>query len=1820
MRKCRVPLHPINRVSLSILKRWAAAWAACAAMCGGSVFASTVISAGGTFTIDASNTTVSGNTTTWNDTGTLTINNGGILQTFPNQNRTVANNDNIVFAGSGGTYTFRFNGNDCDHTINGTISSTATGAQTIDLRTGFNGNGDRESVSINAGIPNVGDGSAMSLNVTFRTQTGSSSWVNLKGANTFTGPITLVASTGPATGYLTIGGTLTQFNGNTFGSGTLGGGNYAGSIALGASTNLNYASSSPQTLSGVISGAGAVQVTGNGALTLSGVNTYTGSTTVSSGKSLVLSNTGGMKFVITDAATNNKITGAGSATLNGIFTVDTSAVTLTSGSWTLVNTTTKSFGGTFGLTGFTGPVSNEFTKTVGGQVWTFNTTTGILSLSSKAIITSFGTLLSTGVINQTTKTIALTVPFGTSLATLAPTFTLTSGTCNQTSGAAPSPTFAVSNPVNYAVTDGAVVNTYVVTVSVTPASSAKDILTADFGVLGLATISGTNILLTVPPGQSLTLAPAFSLSPFATLSPASGSTQNFTSAVNYTVTAQNGTTKVYSVSVQTYETWAHSGSFFIITTPEGANIPAGATETNFPLLLRLNTNNFNFAQAQSDGRDIRFTTSSGAALPYQIEQWDSVAGAAHVWIKIPTIAGNASQEVKMYWGKAGVAAESNGAAVFSASNGYAAVIHMNETVVDSVGTVSPTNSSTTLGSGIIGKGRRFTAGQGINCGPGITGFSNGSNPHSTQCWVKADAANTTAVGWGIEQGQGKVVMQLASPLKVNMDCYFSGGNVTATNTMPISQWNHVVHTYQSGAARLYINGVLDGSTNGGGNMNIPSTANMWIGGWGGGYNFVGDIDEVRISKVVRSANWVKLEYENQKPLQTLVGNLVQPGSTFSVSPGSVTLNENASTTLTGQAGGAQKVYWILKQGGIDTVLAVDQFTLPVNAGRVTGNQSYVIQFKAIYPGSVQTVDIPVNITETIPDPVFTLVPSTTSWDGRTTMTVTPSISNLATLQGLGVANFTYSWKVNGVAVTKQITPGLLTLLRSQGSGPTTVSLTMHNGGSTVTNTTTIQVTEPASDAWVQRTPGATEKVVNNQFIARDDTGFGKVFYNGTQSGSPASVFLKIYTTDTGSDVPYGSTLRQNLVGTNYAFTAPIAAGKFTYKIVYGTTNAGNVDTVVATVTNVVCGDAYIIEGQSNALSTDNTETADPTTDQWLRSYGKTVGWGYAVNKGSELQLGVWGIIQAKRLSTDANMPICIINGAVGGTRIDQHQPNPADHSQAGSLYSIYADLYNRVVGAKLTHGIRAVLWHQGEQNQGSGGPDGDYDYKFYQQYFVDMTAAWKQDFPNIKKYYIFQIWPAACGDTSRNDQLREVQRTLPYLYSNMKCMSTLGINPGSSCHYVKAGYQVFSDLMTPMIQQDFYGRNPAEVTTAPDLKKAYFTNSTRNKISLEFGQNMNWNTGATGLIFLSGEAVPATVSSGSVSGKVIELQLNKASTATTITYVKGLTTWSQSNLLSGTNGISALTFADVVIAPPSPTGLSATPGNAQVALSWTLANGATGYNVKRAAVNGGPYTTIGTTASTSFTDLTAVNGTLYYYVVSATASPAESVDSAQVSATPVAPLSSAKDILTFSFPGQVSSQIVGTNIGVTMPFGTNVSAMVAAFTISPLATASPSLGTPVNFSVINPQTYTITAQDLSTKAYAVTVTFQPAYTTWALAQGLTAGVNDGPLLDPEKDGNVNLLEFVLGGAPLVSSQTILPKLIKTGAVWTFEYDRSDISLSPATVQVVEYGNDLIGWTPITIPTTSAGSVAITPGSPADHVVVTLPNLGGKVMVRLKVTQ
>ncbi len=103
------------------------------------------------------------------------------------------------------------------------------------------------------------------------------------------------------------------------------------------------------------------------------------------------------------------------------------------------------------------------------------------------------------------------------------------------------------------------------------------------------------------------------------------------------------------------------------------------------------------------------------------------------------------------------------------------------------------------------------------------------------------------------------------------------------------------------------------------------------------------------------------------------------------------------------------------------------------------------------------------------------------------------------------------------------------------------------------------------------------------------------------------------------------------------------------------------------------------------------------------------------------------------------------------------------------------------------------------------------------------------------------------------------------------------------------------------------------------------------------------------------------------------------------------------------------------IGPLAPTGLSATAGDNSVALSWTASAGATSYNVKRATLSGGPYTTIstpGAVTGTTYTDSTATNGTTYYYVVSAVGDGGEGADSTQVSATPQPPAPGAPTNLT----------------------------------------------------------------------------------------------------------------------------------------------------------------------------------------------------------------
>ena len=106
---------------------------------------------------------------------------------------------------------------------------------------------------------------------------------------------------------------------------------------------------------------------------------------------------------------------------------------------------------------------------------------------------------------------------------------------------------------------------------------------------------------------------------------------------------------------------------------------------------------------------------------------------------------------------------------------------------------------------------------------------------------------------------------------------------------------------------------------------------------------------------------------------------------------------------------------------------------------------------------------------------------------------------------------------------------------------------------------------------------------------------------------------------------------------------------------------------------------------------------------------------------------------------------------------------------------------------------------------------------------------------------------------------------------------------------------------------------------------------------------------------------------------------------------------------SNTAGTSPLSAPESAVAPPIPTGLKATAGNAQVALTWNAVTGATSYNVERGTVSGTYTEVVGAPTTNSFTDTSVTNGTTYYYAVQTIGADGESTSaySAGVSATPI---------------------------------------------------------------------------------------------------------------------------------------------------------------------------------------------------------------------------
>jgi hypothetical protein len=207
---------------------------------------------------------------------------------------------------------------------------------------------------------------------------------------------------------------------------------------------------------------------------------------------------------------------------------------------------------------FTSPVTYTVTA-ADATTQTYTVTVAVAANPAKAITAfSFASLPATGVINESAHTISVTVPFGTNVAALVATFSI-SGEATVAVGATPQVSGTTANnftsPVTYTVTAAdSSTQTYTVTVTTNPAN--KDITAFSFASpAATGVITGTNISITVPFGTNVTALVATFTTTGASVSvgstaQVSGTTpNNFTSPVTYTVTAADASTQTYTVTV-----------------------------------------------------------------------------------------------------------------------------------------------------------------------------------------------------------------------------------------------------------------------------------------------------------------------------------------------------------------------------------------------------------------------------------------------------------------------------------------------------------------------------------------------------------------------------------------------------------------------------------------------------------------------------------------------------------------------------------------------------------------------------------------------------------------------------------------------------------------------------------------------------------------------------------------------------------------------------------------------------------------------------------------------------------------------------------------------------------------------------------------------------------------------------------------------------------------------------------------------------------------------------------------------------------------------
>ena len=359
------------------------------------------------------------------------------------------------------------------------------------------------------------------------------------------------------------------------------------------------------------------------------------------------------------------------------------------------------------------------------------------------------------------------------------------------------------------------------------------------------------------------------------------------------------------------------------------------TLTDFPALIKLpeGVPGFAYADAAADGADIYFTDASGNRIPHEIDTWNA-SGDSLVWVRVPTLA-DATSYVTLHWGggTANVPALADPSAVAFAGD-YMGVWHFSS-FASNVTPDSTTNALTMTAGGTTANFSLAAS----PVGTAMKNAGNGSNfttPNSpkwlqyvdTKQFTMSTWINTTSKTSNQRMITSKSVWTDAGGFELTSNGTAGNGIVVggANNTQNkytslnnyYNAWVHVVVTYDGTLAtaqmKLYEDGVLKATADNAGYLLQTTSRPLTLFSYGDSIsqnNFPGYMDEVRIAKSTRSADWIKAAYTTMKtPTAFATAGAVE---TSEVTPYDFRALATANTVT--EDTGAYTVY-----AGVDTTL------------------------------------------------------------------------------------------------------------------------------------------------------------------------------------------------------------------------------------------------------------------------------------------------------------------------------------------------------------------------------------------------------------------------------------------------------------------------------------------------------------------------------------------------------------------------------------------------------------------------------------------------------------------------------------------------------------------------------------------------------------------------------------------------------------------------------------------------------------------------------------------------------------------------------------